>query len=563
MGCMVQLPEESHYCTNATKYLAYSMQNCTESSLKTSGTREVNKAYDESNTIPTVKHGGGSPMLWGCVRYKGTVNLIKVEGKMKAARCQQILEAFLQWSARKLRMGHTWMFQHDNNPKHKAKSTCHWLQQNKVKVLEWTSQSPDLNIIEPLWGDLKFAVHARRPRNLQKLEAFCQEEWAALPSEKIKSLIHNYHKRLKAVIDKRVLAGRNDGGLCWMKDEGLHLETSLTSFNAPHDPVCLGSCCLALAAPDDPLQAQLCFWLPHTSRHIRDGVIVYALSPDRKSREDRGSWSCAAVKDGNQGKHRVTKRGPALSYPMFTLVTGIVVITLKHFSHMDPERAGTAPLSYIAIPSSSPIRIPSSRLYQIKREEGVDLMDRETARERGPECDADEPVLGGELQPVTIDLDKLDKYSSPKRIDFVPVSPAPSPTRGIGKQCFSPSLRMFVSSNGLPPSPIPSPTRRFTTTRRSQSPNCIRPSVLGPIKRKVEMEIENQPKRLFQGTTNMLSPDLTHLSDYSCLSLDLDSSSSIGSSSDSAAKEGCVSDSPAACSNSCSSFISLDDLSPK
>ncbi|CAJ0931559.1 unnamed protein product [Ranitomeya imitator] len=28
--------------------------------------------------------------------------------------------------------------------------------------------------------------------------------------------------------------------------------------------------------------------------------------------------------DGNQGKHRVTKRGPALSNPMFTLVTGIV-----------------------------------------------------------------------------------------------------------------------------------------------------------------------------------------------------------------------------------------------
>ncbi|CAJ0943955.1 unnamed protein product [Ranitomeya imitator] len=31
-----------------------------------------------------------------------------------------------------------------------------------------------------------------------------------------------------------------------------------------------------------------------------------------------------AESDGNQGKHRVTKRGPALSYPMFTLVTGIV-----------------------------------------------------------------------------------------------------------------------------------------------------------------------------------------------------------------------------------------------
>ncbi|XP_073399617.1 PABIR family member 2-like isoform X2 [Dendrobates tinctorius] len=211
------------------------------------------------------------------------------------------------------------------------------------------------------------------------------------------------------------------------------------------------------------------------------------------------------------------------------------------------------------IPSSSPIRIPSSRLYQIKREEGVDLMDRETAREREIQS-AMQMSLSWEENFSLSDND-LDKYSSPKRIDFVPVSPAPSPTRGIGKQCFSPSLQMFVSSNGLPPSPIPSPTRRFTT--RSQSPNCIRPSVLGPIKRKVEMEIENQPKRLFQGTTNMLSPDLTHLSDYSCLSLDLDSSSSIGSSSDSTAKEGCVTDSPAACSNSCSSFISLDDMSPK
>uniref|UniRef100_A0A8C5PMA5 Family with sequence similarity 122B n=1 Tax=Leptobrachium leishanense TaxID=445787 RepID=A0A8C5PMA5_9ANUR len=109
----------------------------------------------------------------------------------------------------------------------------------------------------------------------------------------------------------------------------------------------------------------------------------------------------------------------------------------------------------------------------------------------------------------------LDKSFSPKRIDFVPVSPAPSPTRGIGKQCFSPSLQILVSSNGLLPSPTPSPTRRFAN-RRSQSPiNCIRPSSLGPLKRKGDMEIESQPKRLFQGTTNILSPDVAHLSECS------------------------------------------------
>ncbi|XP_063793537.1 PABIR family member 2-like isoform X7 [Pseudophryne corroboree] len=195
-------------------------------------------------------------------------------------------------------------------------------------------------------------------------------------------------------------------------------------------------------------------------------------------------------------------------------------------------------------------------------EEGVDLLNQETAREREVQTAMQMSLSWEESFTLSDnDFDKLDKPSSPKRVDFAPVSPAPSPTRGIGK-CFSPSLQMCLSSNGLPPSPVPSPTRRFTT--RSQSPiNCIRPSALGPIKRKVEMEIETQPKRLFQGTTHMLSPDIAHLSHFSCISSDLDSSSSICSSSGSASKDGCVTDSPITCSNSCSSFISLDDLSPK
>ncbi|XP_063280817.1 PABIR family member 2-like isoform X5 [Prinia subflava] len=182
--------------------------------------------------------------------------------------------------------------------------------------------------------------------------------------------------------------------------------------------------------------------------------------------------------------------------------------------------------------SSSPIRIPSSRLHQIRREEGVDLINREAAHER-------------EVQTA--------------------MQISQSWEESLSLQCFSPSLQMFVSSNGLPPSPIPSPTRRFC--KRSQSPiNCIRPSVLGPIKRKGEMETESQPKRLFQGTTNMLSPDVTHLTDLSsCLSSDIldGSSSSVGSSSDSLTKGNITTESPVTCSNSCSSFILMDDFSPK
>ncbi|XP_044767473.1 PABIR family member 2 isoform X12 [Neomonachus schauinslandi] len=147
-------------------------------------------------------------------------------------------------------------------------------------------------------------------------------------------------------------------------------------------------------------------------------------------------------------------------------------------------------------------------------EEGMDMMNRETAHEREVQTAMQISQSWDEsLSLSDSDFEKPEKLYSPKRIDFTPVSPAPSPTRGFGKQCFSPSLQMFVSSSGLPPSPVPSP-RRFT--RRSQSPvKCIRPSVLGPLKRKGEMETESQPKRLFQGTTSMLSPEAAQLSDLS------------------------------------------------
>ncbi|XP_063793869.1 uncharacterized protein LOC134949303 isoform X3 [Pseudophryne corroboree] len=139
-------------------------------------------------------------MLWGCIAASVTGNISRVEGKMDSIRFQQILDANLMPSVKKLKLKRDWLLQMENDPKHTSKSTVDYIKRRNLKVLPWPSQSPDLNIIENLWIDLKRAVRHRQPRNLKELEDFCKEVWAKIPQTRIERLLAGYKKRLQAVI---------------------------------------------------------------------------------------------------------------------------------------------------------------------------------------------------------------------------------------------------------------------------------------------------------------------------------------------------------------------------
>ena len=112
--------------------------------------RKVNSEVDPQNMTGTVKHGGGSIMVWGCMAASGVGNLVLIDRIMDKTIYLNILKDNLKQSALKLGLERSFVFQQDNDPKHTAHVVREWLLYNTPKQLKPPPQSPDLNDIEHL-----------------------------------------------------------------------------------------------------------------------------------------------------------------------------------------------------------------------------------------------------------------------------------------------------------------------------------------------------------------------------------------------------------------------------
>jgi transposase len=160
-------------------------------------------ALTERHVQGTVKFGGGSLMMWGCMTSHGVGYACRIDGRMDAALYTHVLdEEFLNTIEYYGLERDDVIFQQDNAGVHTAQIVTQWLEDNVITTLKWPAQSPDLNPIEHLWWHLKKRLmqYEEEPSGILELWKRIEVEWDAISQETCLNLIDSMPSRIAAVI---------------------------------------------------------------------------------------------------------------------------------------------------------------------------------------------------------------------------------------------------------------------------------------------------------------------------------------------------------------------------
>lgn len=97
-------------------------------------------------------------------------------------------------------MPENWVFMHDNDPKHTAKAVKTWLNNNHIRCLDWPAQSPDLNPIKHLRGEVERQLCGQKFNNKDALFDAVKNIWNSLSVYLIHKLVESIPSRYQAII---------------------------------------------------------------------------------------------------------------------------------------------------------------------------------------------------------------------------------------------------------------------------------------------------------------------------------------------------------------------------
>ena len=143
-----------------------------------------------------------SVMVWGAITFSGERTLNWVKGNIDSQKYIEVLqESLLPLIEHNFSDGE-YTFMQDNAPVHTSRLTRDWLDSKGIHPTIWSPQSPDLNIIENVWRDVKVKLaKVEAPiTSASDLHATVERCFYDVTSQLIKDLYISLPRRLKSCI---------------------------------------------------------------------------------------------------------------------------------------------------------------------------------------------------------------------------------------------------------------------------------------------------------------------------------------------------------------------------
>lgn len=165
----------------------------------------------DKTSLPTIEKDrwGPSVICWGAITYAGKTILECQEKTMTAdvylnllkRRLLRNLPALSPKSKRGATMDRL-LYQHDQATSHTAKIVQDYFQEKQIEVINWPPKSPDLNLIEAVWSQLKYKLK-RVYKDYEELVEDVYNAWESIPVEFIQNLYNSMNRRILAVIEAK------------------------------------------------------------------------------------------------------------------------------------------------------------------------------------------------------------------------------------------------------------------------------------------------------------------------------------------------------------------------